>query len=73
MSTLKLFPNARLWVAAFEYDKYKRNFPDIEIVKMPDSAQGLWSRARNYLLDHMDSDYFYIMDDDIQQIVYMRG
>lgn len=73
MSTLKLFPHARLWVASFEYEKYKKNFPSVEIVKMPDSAQGLWSRARNYLLDHIDSDYFYIMDDDIQQIVYMTG
>ena len=73
MSTLRLFPHARLWVASFEYEKYKKNFPGVEIVKMPDSAQGLWSRARNYLLDHIDSDYFYIMDDDIQQIVYMTG
>lgn len=69
MRTLKLFPNARIWVAEFEAEKYKKNFPDNEIVVMPDSAQGLWSRARNYLLDKMDSKIFYILDDDVLSIL----
>lgn len=71
MLTLQHLPNARLWVAEFEYDKYKEKFPNAEIIKMPNSAQGLWSRARNYLLDHIDSDYFYIFDDDIKHFTRM--
>lgn len=73
METLKLFPDARIWVAEFEAENYKKNFPNHEIVVMPDSAQGLWSRARNYLLERMDSDIFYILDDDISSIAEMKG
>lgn len=40
---------------------------------MPDSAQGLWSRARNYLLDRMDSEIFYILDDDVRALTEMVG
>lgn len=73
METLKLFPDARIWVAEFEAEDYKKNFPNHEIVVMPDNAQGLWSRARNYLLERMDSDIFYILDDDISSIAEMKG
>ena len=51
VKTLSYLPFCRVWVDCGEYDEYKRNYPDADIISCPEGVQGNLCRIRNYILD----------------------
>ena len=67
MKTLSYLPFCRVWVDCGEYDEYKRNYPEADIISCPEGVQGNVSRVRNYILDEefkRGMDVVCIIDDD---------
>ena len=67
MKTLSYLPFCRVWVDCGEYDEYKRNYPEADIISCPEGVQGNVSRVRNYILDEefkRGMDVVLIIDDD---------
>lgn len=67
VKTLDYLPFVRVWVDCGEYDAYKANYPDADIVSCPDGVQGNLCRIRNYILDEefrRGMDVVLIIDDD---------
>ena len=65
--TLSYLPYCRIWVDAKEFDAYKDNYPDAEIIACPDGVQGNLCRVRNYILKsefERGMDVVLIIDDD---------
>lgn len=65
--TLSYLPYCRIWVDAKEFDAYKENYPDAEIIACPDGVQGNLCRVRNYILKsefERGMDVVLIIDDD---------
>ena len=64
---LSYLPFTRIWVDCKEYDDYKRNYPEADIVSCPDGVQGNLCRVRNYILKQefeRGMDVVLIIDDD---------
>ena len=67
MKTLSYLPFCRVWVDCGEYDEYKRNYPEADIISCPEGVQGNLCRIRNYILDEefkRGMDVVLIIDDD---------
>ena len=67
VKTLDYLPFVRVWVDCGEYEAYKANYPDADIVSCPDGVQGNLCRIRNYILDEefrRGMDVVLIIDDD---------
>ena len=47
VKTLDYLPFVRIWVDCGEYEAYKANYPDADIVSCPDGVQGNLCRIRN--------------------------
>ena len=65
--TLDYLPMCRVWVDCKEYEEYKKNYPDAEIISCPEGVQGNVSRIRNYILKSefkRGMDVVCIVDDD---------
>ena len=65
--TLSYLPFVRIWVDCGEYEAYKANYPDADIISCPEGVQGNLCRVRNYILDEefkRDMDVVLIIDDD---------
>lgn len=69
VKTLSWIPFAKVWVAPQEYEAYKENYPEAEIVKCAEGVQGYGvSRVRNYILRkefEAGADVVVILDDDM--------
>jgi hypothetical protein len=64
---LSYLPFCRIWVDAKEFDAYKENYPDADIIACPDGVQGNLCRVRNYILKsefERGMDVVLIIDDD---------
>lgn len=67
VKTLDYLPFVRIWVDCGEYEAYKANYPDADIVSCPDGVQGNLCRIRNYILNEefrRGMDVVLIIDDD---------
>lgn len=65
--TLDYLPFCRIWVDCKEYDDYKENNPDADIVSCPEGVQGNLCRVRNHILQkefEAGADVVLIIDDD---------
>lgn len=65
--TLSYLPMCRVWVDCKEYDAYKENYPEADIISCPDGVQGNLCRIRNYILKQefeRGMDVVLIIDDD---------
>jgi hypothetical protein len=65
--TLSYLPYTRVWVDCKEYDEYKKNYPDADIISCPEGVQGNLCRIRNYILKQefeRGMDVVLIIDDD---------
>ena len=65
--TLSYLPYCRIWVDAKEFEAYKENYPDADIISCPDGVQGNLCRVRNYILKsefERGMDVVLIIDDD---------
>lgn len=68
VKTLQIVPDARVFVAESDAERYRKNNPGACIMEVPEDKQGNVSVARNYILDHEFArgvDAVCIMDDDI--------
>lgn len=71
VKTLAYLPYCRIWVDEGEYDDYKRNYPESEIIACPKGVQGNLCRVRNYILKEefaRGMDAVLIIDDDLLHI-----
>lgn len=69
--TLNYLPFCRIWVDHSEYEDYKANYPDAEIISCPEGVQGNLCRIRNYILKkefERGMDVVLIIDDDLNRI-----
>ena len=65
--TLGYLPMCRVWVDCKEYEEYKKNYPDADIISCPEGVQGNLCRIRNYILKQefeRGMDVVLIIDDD---------
>lgn len=65
--TLGYLPFCKVWVDCKEYDSYKENYPESNIISCPDGVQGNLCRVRNYILKtefEKGADVVLIIDDD---------
>lgn len=65
--TLGYLPFCKIWVDCKEYDDYKKNYPEADIVSCLDGVQGNLCRIRNYILKsefERGMDVVLIIDDD---------
>lgn len=65
--TLSYLPDCRIWVDCKEYEAYKENYPEAEIISCPEGVQGNLCRIRNYILKtefDRGMDVVLIIDDD---------
>ena len=72
VKTLSYLPFTRIWVDCKEYEAYKENYPDAEIIRCPEGVQGNVSRVRNYILDEelkRGMDVVCIVDDDLYSLI----
>ena len=68
VKTLDFIPEAKLYIDESDYDDYKRQNPDSNIIVCKKGIQGNVARVRNYILDtefEKGVDAVCIMDDDI--------
>ena len=74
VETLKYIPFCRVYVDEAEYEDYKRENPNADIVKCPIGVQGNVSRVKNYILktelEKNDNDVCLLVDDDLKYIGY---
>lgn len=73
--TLKYLPFCRVWVDHKEYEAYKENNPDADIVSCPEGVQGNLCRVRNYILDEefkRGMDVVLIIDDDLNHVAHYQ-
>ena len=72
VKTLAYLPFARVWVAPQEFDEYKRNYPQADIIPCKDGVQGFGvPKVRNYILEQefaKGADVVVIVDDDLDYI-----
>lgn len=71
--TLDYLPFCRIWVDCREYDEYKKNYPNSDIVSCPDGVQGNLCRVRNWILKkefERGMDVVLIIDDDLGAVRY---
>lgn len=70
VKTLNYIPYCKVYVAESEYDVYRKENPDAEIVTMPDKVQGNVARVRNYILDKEfeENDAVCMVDDDLYRL-----
>lgn len=74
VETLAYLPNAKVWVSAEEYDEYKEQNPDANIVIL-ECEQGNISRVRNEILNREfdnGADVVCIVDDDLKGIYHFE-
>ena len=74
VSTLKLFPDAALWVHAFEADAYRGAYPKADVRVLPDDTRGNPPRVKNFILDAVlngeGADACLFLDDDITKVCH---
>jgi len=73
VDTLKYLPQTKIWVCESEYDQYKKNNPQAEIILCKYGVQGNLCRIRNHILDtefKNNVDAVLLIDDDLQYIGY---
>lgn len=71
VDTLKICPNAMVWVHSFEIGEYREAYPNTKIMELPDELRGNLPKVKNYILDHNgDYDVNVMLDDDISNIGY---
>jgi hypothetical protein len=68
--TLKLLPNATLFVPALEADSYRVGGA-ANVVAVPDTVRGI-TRTRNWILDNVDDRHVVMIDDDLKIAGYMK-
>lgn len=71
VKTLDYLPFTRIWVDGGEYEDYKRNYPNADIVRCADGVQGNLCRVRNHILREefkRGMDVVVIIDDDLHSI-----
>lgn len=73
VETLAYLPSARIYVAESEYEAYKKENPDADIVAVEDKYQGNLCRIRNRILDLEKGNVVCIIDDDLQKIGYWEN
>lgn len=69
--TLSYLPYCSIYVAYEEYEEYKKNYPQSDIIQCPEGVQGNLCRVRNYILDNefnMGADVVCIIDDDLRGV-----
>lgn len=69
VETLEYLPFCKVWVADREFEEYKKQNPDGNIIAVPDNVQGNLCRIRNWILDREFEngyDAVVIIDDDMQ-------
>lgn len=71
VKSLKCVPYAKIYIDKSEYEEYKKENPDANIIVCDDGIQGNVARVRNYILNkefHNGTDVVCIIDDDLQGI-----
>lgn len=71
VKSLKYVPYAKIYIDKSEYEEYKKENPDANIIVCDDGIQGNVARVRNYILNkefHNGTDVVCIIDDDLQGI-----
>ena len=72
VKTLKYLPFCNVWVAPFEFEEYKRNYPEASIVKCDEGVQGFGvPKVRNFIMRkefEKGADVVVIVDDDLSYI-----
>lgn len=67
VKTVEYLPYTKIWVDCNEYEEYKKNYPEAEIISCPEGVQGNLCRVRNYILKtefERGMDVVLILDDD---------
>lgn len=74
VETLSYVPSLKVFVAKAEYGEYKGNYPQADIVAIPDRVQGNICRVRNFILDYLKgTPVVCIVDDDLKYIAYWEN
>lgn len=73
VEVLSYLPNAKIYVAEFEADEYRKHNQGANIVAVPNEFQGNVCRIRNKILDEEKGNAVCIVDDDLQHIGYFEG
>lgn len=69
--SLKVCPDAVLYVPAFEEEAYRRAHPDTSIVPVPDDVRGI-TKTRNFILDHTPHNWVVMVDDDVRRVGWVQ-
>ena len=72
VTTLKIVPDADLWVPESQAAEYEEHYPG-RVRPIPDERDGNVCRKRNAILDLAPSEWVLILDDDIRRICYWEG
>ena len=72
ITTLELFPDAKVFVAENEVEDYRKANPDADFVIVPNEVQGNVCRVRNYILDMFKDSAVVMLDDDMSGILHME-
>lgn len=73
VETLEYLPFCKVYVDGKEYDNYKKNNPEANLIKCEDGIQGNLCRVRNYILEkefELGMDIVLIIDDDLSGLFY---
>lgn len=74
VDTLKIVPDATIFVHNFEIDEYRRAHPEATILGLPDETRGNLPRVKNWILDdvfkNQSADACLFLDDDMNHIAY---
>ena len=75
VKTLEYLPFASVYVDVGEYDEYKKENPDADIISCPEGIQGSVSRVRNYIItkELKNNDVVVMLDDDMSGLYFWEA
>jgi hypothetical protein len=77
IKTLRIFPEASVWVHEFEFDEYVKANPGAHILRLPDDLRGNLPGVKNWILNASFNGVFddacLLLDDDIYKVGYFEG
>lgn len=72
--TFRLLPSADFWIHKFEVEEYRKAYPKMRTMVLPDRIKGNVARVRNYILDKTVGDDVSVqIDDDTSHLLYFEG
>lgn len=57
-------------VHQFEENEYRKEYPNNELMILPDSIKGNMAKVRNYIRDNCNTRYLVMIDDDVKEVGY---